>query len=77
MGSAGLRGGEERAHEEALAIRRKALPADHPDIAASLGNLGNVQLELREYAAAGSATMRRWPSSAGPCPRATPTSLQA
>src|SRR5262249_6712841 len=32
------------------AIRRKALPKDHPDIASSLTNLGNVQRELREYA---------------------------
>ena len=41
-----------RAIEQALAIRRKSLPPDHPDIAYSLGNLGNVQDELREYAAA-------------------------
>ena len=41
-----------QSHEEALAIRRKSLPPDHPDIAASLDNLGNVQYALREYAAA-------------------------
>src|SRR5271157_5103328 len=35
-----------------LAIRRKSLPPDHPDLATSLNNLGNVQRELREYAAA-------------------------
>jgi len=28
---------------EALAIRRRALPKDHPDIATSLNNLGVVQ----------------------------------
>src|SRR5208337_779065 len=38
--------------EQALAIRRKSLPADHPDIATSLDNLGLVQSALREYAAA-------------------------
>ena len=41
-----------QSHEQALAIRRKSLPPDHPDIATSLNNLGNVQYELREYAAA-------------------------
>ena len=35
-------------HEEALAIRRKACHRDHPDIAASLNNLGTVQRELRD-----------------------------
>ena len=41
-----------QSHEQALAICRKSLPPDHPDIATSLNNLGNVQYELREYAAA-------------------------
>ena len=41
-----------QSHEYALAIRRKSLPADHPDIATSLDNLGLVQSALREYAAA-------------------------
>ena len=41
-----------QSYEEALAIRRKSLPPDHPDIATSLNNLGIVQYELREYAAA-------------------------
>ena len=41
-----------QSHEQALAIRRKSLPPDHPDIATSLNNLGMVQSELREYAAA-------------------------
>ena len=41
-----------QSHEQALAIRRKSLPPDHPDIATSLNNLGVVQYELREYAAA-------------------------
>ena len=36
----------------ALAIFRKSLPPNHPDIAYSLNNQGNVQYELREYAAA-------------------------
>jgi len=44
--------GARAANEQAIAIRRKALPADHPDIAMSLNNLGNVQEELRDYAAA-------------------------
>ena len=35
-----------------LAIYRNALPPDHPRIADSLNNLGNVQRELREYGAA-------------------------
>ena len=35
-----------------VAIRRKSLPPDHPDIASSLNNLGKVQDALREYAAA-------------------------
>ena len=34
-----------KSHEEALAIRRRALPKDHPDIAQSLNNLGIVQEE--------------------------------
>ena len=41
-----------QSHEQALAILRKSLPPDHPDIANSLNNLGIVQYELREYAAA-------------------------
>ena len=41
-----------QSHEQALAIRRKSLPPDHPDIAYSLNNLGLVQSALREYAAA-------------------------
>ena len=44
--------GAKQRHEEALAIRRKALPADHPDIAWSLNNLGMVQFGLRDYAGA-------------------------
>ena len=32
-----------KSHEEALAIRRRALPEGHPDIAQSLNNLGYVQ----------------------------------
>ena len=38
--------------EEALAIRRKALPKDHTDIAQSLYSLGAVQCTLQQYAAA-------------------------
>ena len=38
--------------EQALAIRRKSLPPDHPDIAGTLNNLGLVQSALRQYAAA-------------------------
>ena len=41
-----------QSHEQALAICRKSLPPDHPDIATSLNNLGIVQYALREYAAA-------------------------
>jgi len=41
-----------QSHEQALAIRRKSLPPNHPDIAYSLNNLGALQYELREYAAA-------------------------
>ena len=41
-----------QSHEQALAICRKSLPPDHPDIATVLNNLGNVQDELRDYAAA-------------------------
>ena len=44
--------GGQAGHEQALAIRRKSLPPDHPDIATSLNNLGAVQYALREYAAA-------------------------
>jgi CHAT domain-containing protein len=39
-------------HEEALAIRRRALPEDDPGIASSLFSLGMLQYALREYAAA-------------------------
>jgi CHAT domain-containing protein/Tfp pilus assembly protein PilF len=38
--------------EQALALRRKVLPPEHPDIAASLNNLGVVQSDLGDYAAA-------------------------
>ena len=41
-----------QSHEQALAICRKALPPDHPDIAQSLNNLGLVQDDLRDYAGA-------------------------
>jgi CHAT domain-containing protein len=44
--------GYQAATEQALAIRRKVLPAGHPDIATSLNNLGVVQRGLRDYAAA-------------------------
>jgi CHAT domain-containing protein/tetratricopeptide (TPR) repeat protein len=40
------------ANEQAVAIRRKALPQYHPLIADSLNDLGNAQSSLREYAAA-------------------------
>ena len=39
--------GAKRSYEEALVIRRKALPPNHPDIASSLNNLGIVQYEMR------------------------------
>jgi Tfp pilus assembly protein PilF len=45
-------GGGREATERALAIFRKALPPGHPTIAGNLYNLGNVQDELGEYAAA-------------------------
>ena len=64
-------------HEEALAIRRKALPPGHPDIADSLNNLGIVQWDLREYAAAKVSYEEAWPSAARPCPRTTPISPTA
>ena len=35
-----------QSHEQALAIRRKSLPPDHPDIANSLNNLGMVQNDV-------------------------------
>ena len=38
--------GRSGSHEEALAIRRKSLPPDHPDIAQSLNNLGLVQSDV-------------------------------
>ena len=41
-----------QSYEEALAICRKSLPPNHPDIANSLNDLGVVQSALREYAAA-------------------------
>ena len=63
-----------QSHEEALAIFRKSLPPDHPDIATSLNNLGIVQYALREYAAAKQSHERRWPSAASPCLRTTPIS---
>ncbi|AZI45250.1 CHAT domain-containing protein (plasmid) [Deinococcus psychrotolerans] len=36
-------------HEEALKIKRQALPANHPDIADSLNNLGNVLSNLHRF----------------------------
>ena len=57
---------------------RKSLPQDHPDIAISLNNLGKVQYELREYAAAKQSHEQRWRSAASPClPRTTPISPQS
>ena len=61
-----------RAIEEALAIRRKALPEDHPDIADSLNNLGIVQCDCGSTRRRGRATRRRWPSAARPCPEDHP-----
>ena len=52
-----------QSHEQALAICRKSLPPDHPDIATSLNNLG-----LRAVTSCGSmrrpsrAMSRRWRS---------------
>ena len=68
-----------QSHEQALAIRRKSLPPDHPDIAQSLNNLGKVQSELREYAAAKQSheqalASRRKSLPPGPTP-ISPTSL--
>ena len=60
-----------RAIGQALAIRRKSLPPGHPDIARSLISLGNVQYELREYAAAKQSYEQAWPSAASPCLRTT------
>jgi CHAT domain-containing protein/tetratricopeptide (TPR) repeat protein len=40
------------ANEQALAIRRKVLPGNHPRIADSLNNLGLDRHDLRDYAAA-------------------------
>ncbi|HEX6288079.1 MAG TPA: FxSxx-COOH system tetratricopeptide repeat protein [Herpetosiphonaceae bacterium] len=39
-------------HEQALAIRQRALRADHPDIAGSLRSLGNVLYDQGQYAEA-------------------------
>ena len=67
--------GARASHEQALDIRRKALPEDHPDIAVSLNNLGNVQYALRDYAGAQGeprAGPRHPPQ--GPASRTTPTS---
>ena len=44
--------GAKRSDEEALAILRKILPPEHPDIALCLTGLGRVQAELRNYAGA-------------------------
>jgi tetratricopeptide (TPR) repeat protein len=44
--------GAKEAFERVLAIRRKVLPADHPDLVMSLDTLGLVQHALRENAAA-------------------------
>ena len=57
-----------------VAIFRQSLPPDHPDIADSLTNLGTVQSELREYAAAKQSLEQRWRSAASPCHRTTPIS---
>ena len=51
LGSSDARRGKE-ANEQALAIRRKVLPRDHPRIAANLYNLGLAQQRLEQYAAA-------------------------
>lgn len=39
----------ERLHKQALAIRRKILGDDHPDVASSLKNLADVYSALRKY----------------------------
>jgi tetratricopeptide (TPR) repeat protein len=36
-------------HEQALALRRRSLAADHPETAHSYGNLGNVYASRRQY----------------------------
>ena len=68
---------QSRVFEEALAICRSALPKDHPDIGGTLGSLGGVQTELRDYAGAKQSLEEAWPSAAKRCPRATPTSPKA
>ena len=45
-------------HEAALALKRKVLPPDHPDVAMSLGNIGFVRAELGDYAGALDAAER-------------------
>ena len=63
-----------QSHEQALAIRRKSLPPDHPDIAYSLNNLGNVQYIFGSMRRPSRAMSRRWRSAASPCHRTTPLS---
>ncbi|CAF4400937.1 unnamed protein product, partial [Rotaria sordida] len=39
-------------YEQSLEIRKIALPPNHPDLAASYNNIGNVYAEMGEYSKA-------------------------
>ena len=70
--------GAKAANQKALAIRRKALPEGHPDIARSLNNLG-LAAGRAAGLCGGAGEPRAGPgsSTARPCPRTTPPSPTA
>ena len=64
-----------QSHEQALAIRRKALPPDHPDIASESEQPGGAcRSSCGSMRRRSRAMSRRWPSAARPCRRTTPIS---
>ena len=39
-------------HEKALAIRQQSLPSNHPDLAMSFGQIGNIDFTIGQYSKA-------------------------
>ena len=70
--------GARASFEQALGIRRKALPPDHPDIADEPEQPGGrAGTRCGTTRGRGRATSRPWASAARPCLRTTPTSPQS
>ncbi|MEZ4624551.1 MAG: tetratricopeptide repeat protein [Thermomicrobiales bacterium] len=61
--------GAQGLYEEALALRQRVLPSEHPAIAQSLNNLAGVLRAQGELTKAGNSTRKRWRCDSGCCHR--------